>query len=178
MVFNTWVFFATLIGMEGFAFLAHKYVMHGWGWDWHRSHHEARDGWFEKNDLYALVFALFAIVLIALGNQGLHPLESIGVGMTAYGFLYFIVHDGLVHKRWPLRFVPRDGYLKRLYQAHLMHHAVMEKERCVSFGFLFAPSTVRLRDQLRALHKGPLKKGDEGVATGSSVDRANDGHER
>ena len=64
MIFNSLVFLATLIGMEGFAFLAHKYVMHGWGWGWHRSHHEPRTGWFEKNDLYAVVFAGVAIVLV------------------------------------------------------------------------------------------------------------------
>ncbi len=49
---NTLVFLATLAGMEVFAWWAHKYVMHGWGWGWHKSHHEPRSGWFEKNDLY------------------------------------------------------------------------------------------------------------------------------
>jgi len=173
---NALVFLITLIGMEGFAFVAHKYVMHGWGWGWHRSHHEPRDGWFEKNDLYAVVFALFAIMLIAFGNQGVHPLEWIGAGMTAYGFLYFLAHDGLVHKRWPLRYVPRNGYLKRLYQAHLMHHAVAGKERSVSFGFLYAPSISKLRNQLRALHGGPLDKRAEDVATSPQGDRASGGH--
>ncbi|XXE92224.1 sterol desaturase family protein [Pseudomonas sp. D1-2] len=175
---NALVFFATLIGMEGFAFLAHKYVMHGWGWGWHRSHHEPRTGWFEKNDLYAIVFALIAIVLIALGTQGMHPLEWIGAGMTAYGFLYFLAHDGLVHKRWPLKYVPRTGYLKRLYQAHLMHHAVSGKDRCVSFGFLYAPPTAVLRVQLRDLHGGPLRKNDPGAATGSADAQASDAREQ
>ena len=124
--------------------------------------------------LYAVVFALFAIVLIALGTQGMHPLEWIGAGMTAYGFLYFLAHDGLVHKRWPLKYVPRTGYLKRLYQAHLMHHAVSGKDRCVSFGFLFAPSTATLRAQLRDLHGGPLHKRDPDAATGSANARATD----
>ncbi|WP_407315817.1 sterol desaturase family protein [Pseudomonas sp. nanlin1] len=165
MMLNALVFLATLIGMEGFALVAHKYVMHGWGWGWHRSHHEPRTGWFEKNDLYAVVFALFAIVLIALGNQGVHPLEWIGAGMTAYGLLYFLVHDGLVHKRWPFKYVPRNGYLKRLYQAHLMHHAVEGKHRCVSFGFLYAPSVSKLRQQLRAKHGGPLQKAEADAAT-------------
>jgi beta-carotene 3-hydroxylase len=174
---NALVFFATVIGMEGFAVFAHKYIMHGWGWGWHKSHHEPRTGWFEKNDLYAVVFAGFAIVLIALGTQGAHPLEWIGAGMTAYGFLYFIAHDGLVHKRWPFRYVPRNGYLKRLYQAHLMHHAVSGKERCVSFGFLYAPSVTRLRAQLRRLHDGPLQKSDPDVATGSQAARATADHE-
>lgn len=174
MMVNAGVFLATFVGMEAFAWLAHKYVMHGWGWGWHRSHHEPGSGWFEKNDLYAAVFALFAILLIALGTQGLHPLEWIGAGMTAYGFMYFVVHDGLVHKRWPLTFIPRQGYLKRLYQAHLMHHAVSGKHRCVSFGFLYAPSIARLRQQLRALHGGPLNKRDGDVATAVQDEQAID----
>lgn len=112
-----------------------------------------------------MVFAGVAIVLIALGTQGMHPLEWIGAGMTGYGLLYFIVHDGLVHNRWPWRWVPRAGYVKRLYQAHLMHHAVSGKERCVSFGFLYAPAPARLKAQLRAMHGGPLNKRDEDAAT-------------
>ncbi|UAW98740.1 sterol desaturase family protein [Halopseudomonas nanhaiensis] len=153
---NTLVFLATVAGMEVFAWFAHKHIMHGWGWGWHRSHHEPRTGWFEKNDLYAVVFAGVAIALIAAGTAGWHPLEWIGAGMTAYGFLYFVAHDGLVHRRWPFRYVPRSGYLKRLYQAHLMHHAVHGREHCVSYGFLYAPPVAELRRQLRELHDGPL----------------------
>lgn len=165
MLVNTLTFLITLALMEGFAWWAHKYVMHGWGWGWHRSHHQPRSGWFEKNDLYAVVFAGVAILLIWLGSGGLHPLEWIGAGMTGYGLLYFLVHDGLVHKRWPLRHVPRRGYLKRLYQAHRMHHAVDGKDRCVSFGFLYAPSTEQLKRRLRELHDGPVRRASEGAAT-------------
>ena len=156
--------------MEVFAWWAHKYVMHGWGWGWHKSHHEPRNGWFEKNDLYAVVFAGVAILLIALGTAGYHPLEWIGAGMTAYGFL--VAHDGLVHHRWPLRCVPRNGYLKRLYQAHRLHHAVEGKERCVSFGFLYAPPLPVLKRQLRELH-GPLRKHQGASSEDVSRDRQN-----
>jgi len=141
---------ATVAGMEGFAWAAHKYIMHGWGWGWHRSHHAPRSGWFERNDLYALVFAAVAIALIALGTAGHAPLQWVGAGMTLYGLLYFVAHDGLVHRRWPLRWVPRSGYLKRLYQAHRLHHAVQGPQGCVSFGFLWAPSPAKLKRQLQA----------------------------
>ncbi|WP_416194382.1 sterol desaturase family protein [Pseudomonas putida] len=159
-------FFGTLTAMEGIAYLAHKYIMHGFGWGWHRSHHQPRQGWFEKNDLYAVVFAVLAIVLIALGNAGLYPLQWVGAAMTAYGALYFVAHDGLVHRRWPLKVVPRRGYLKRLYQAHLMHHAVQGRSGCVSFGFLYAPPIERLRRQLRARHGGPLRQADAATTGG------------
>lgn len=148
---NALIVLATVIGMEAFAWVAHKYVMHGWGWGWHRSHHEPRAGqWFERNDGYAAVFAAVSIVLIALGTAGYAPLKWIGAGMRAYGFLYFLAHDGLVHQRWPLRWVPKRGYLKRLVQAHRMHHAVKGRDGAVSFGFLWAPSARRLKQQLQA----------------------------
>lgn len=156
MILNTLIVLVTIVLMEFFSIVAHKYVMHGFGWGWHRSHHEPRTGWFEKNDLYAVVFASLAIALIYVGTAGLHPLEWIGAGMTAYGFLYFVAHDGLVHRRWPFQYTPRGGYLKRLYQAHRMHHAVEGKEGAVSFGFLYAPPVVELKRQLRVLHDGPL----------------------
>lgn len=153
---NLLIVLLTVVGMEIFSVVAHKYIMHGFGWGWHKSHHEPRTGWFEKNDLYAVVFAGLAIVLIYLGTEGRHPLEWIGAGMTAYGFLYFVAHDGLVHRRWPFQYVPRSGYLKRLYQAHLMHHAVSTKEGAVSFGFLYSPPVAVVKQRLRQLHQGPL----------------------
>ena len=161
LLLNSLIVLITVVLMEGVSWVSHKYVMHGWGWGWHRSHHEPRQGWFEKNDLYAVVFASLAIVLIALGSAGRWPLQWIGAGMTLYGFLYFLAHDGLVHRRWPLRYVPRSGYLKRLYQAHRMHHAVEGREGCVSFGFLYAPSVKALKAELQRLHGGRLDRADE-----------------
>lgn len=152
MAWNVLIVLVTVASMELIATLAHKYIMHGWGWGWHRSHHRPRTGWFELNDLYAVVFAALAIVLIALGTAGLWPLQWIGAGMTAYGAIYFIVHDGLVHKRWPFRYIPRRGYLKRLYTAHRLHHVVKGREECVSFGFLYSPPVEKLQRVLRSRH--------------------------
>src|SRR5438067_184345 len=44
MLWNTFVVVVTVALMEVFSIVAHKYVMHGFGWGWHRSHHEARSG--------------------------------------------------------------------------------------------------------------------------------------
>ena len=140
---------STVFLMEFAAWGVHKYIMHGWGWGWHRSHHEPHDDSLEKNDLYAAFFAAFAILLFWLGTAYWSPLWWIAVGVTVYGVLYFIAHDGLVHKRWPFRYVPKSGYLKRLYQAHRLHHAVIGRNGCVSFGFLWAPSVDSLKRQLR-----------------------------
>lgn len=167
-LYNTLIVLATIAAMEIIAALAHKYIMHGWGWGWHLSHHEPRKGWFEVNDLYAVVFAVLSIVLIYLGSIGYWPLQWIGAGMTAYGLLYFMVHDGLVHQRWPFRYVPRRGYLKRLYMAHRLHHAVRGREGCVSFGFLYAPPVDKLQATLRQRH-GRRRRG---AATGPQNEAA------
>ncbi len=141
---------ATAASMEAFAWWAHKYIMHEWGWGWHRSHHEPHDELLEKNDLYAVLFAGFAIALFTVGSF-VHPLiNAVAWGITLYGLMYFIVHDGLVHQRWPFRYIPHRGYAKRLVQAHRLHHAVRGKADSVSFGFLYAPPIDRLHAQLRA----------------------------
>ncbi|MFN3944927.1 MAG: sterol desaturase family protein [Allosphingosinicella sp.] len=137
----------TVLAMEGIAAAVHKYVMHGPGWAWHRSHHEPRDGRFELNDLYALPFAAVSIALFAAGGWW-WPLWWVGLGVAAYGVLYAFVHDGLVHRRFPFPKAPRRGYLKRLVQAHRMHHAVKGRTGAVSFGFLYAPRIDRLKRQL------------------------------
>lgn len=147
---------ATVIVMEGVAWAAHKYVMHRWGWRWHRSHHEPHVGWFELNDLYAMLFAIFAIGLFIFASRIWQPLLWIAVGMTLYGVLYALVHDGLVHQRWPFRLRLRHPYLKRLVQAHRLHHAVEGRDDCVSFGFLYAAPVRDLKQGLRRLHPGGL----------------------
>jgi beta-carotene 3-hydroxylase len=140
----------TVAAMELLAAAVHKYVMHGWGWGWHRSHHMPRSGWFETNDLYALVFAAISLGLFVAGGSPASPLWWVGAGSAAYGLLYALLHDGLVHRRLPFRRVPKSAYLKRLVQAHRIHHARHEREGAVSFGFLYAPPVAKLVAALRA----------------------------
>lgn len=139
----------SVVFMEWFATWSHKHIMHGWGWGWHKSHHEVHDHALEKNDLYAVVFAAVAILLFLAGEWWWRSLTWIALGVTIYGFLYFVLHDGLVHQRWPFKYVPRRGYLKRVYQAHRLHHAVKGKEGCVSFGFVYASPVDKLVKQLQ-----------------------------
>lgn len=138
----------TVAFMEWFAAWSHEHIMHGWGWGWHKSHHEPHDGAFELNDLYAVVFACLAIAMFYVGSFFWPPLFWIAVGVTIYGALYFFFHDGLVHQRWPFKYIPRKGYLKRVYQAHRLHHAVKGKEGCVSFGFVYAEPVDKLVKKL------------------------------
>ena len=150
------VFLGSILGMEVVAWLIHKYLMHGPLWVLHESHHRRREGRCELNDVFGLFFALPSMVLIYFGVRGQPYLLAIGLGMTAYGALYFFFHDMLVHKRVRLPFTPKRGYLKRVIEAHTLHHRTTTKEGAVSFGFLFAEDPERLRAVLaeRARKKG------------------------
>lgn len=148
------LFLVAFGGMEGVAVVAHKYLMHGSMWGWHESHHRPRTGPFEKNDLFVVCFSLPAITLIWLGTNGA-PFNApyalpLGLGLTAYGLAYFLAHDVLVHGRLGIHLRPKRGYLRRLVEAHWLHHSVQGKAGCVSFGFLYAPPVERLQAQLAA----------------------------
>jgi len=151
LLFGFLLFLATVIGMEGFAYAAHRWLMHGPGWFLHESHHRPRTGAFELNDLYAAIFAVPSIVLLLGGLQlGWWPGYAwIGAGIAAYGAIYFGFHDWIVHQRLPGRFVPRSRYMKRIVQAHRLHHVVESKHGTVSFGFLWAPAPEALKAELK-----------------------------
>lgn len=146
------LFLLTILLMEGFAYAMHRWVMHGFLWSLHRSHHEPRAGIWEANDWFGVIFALPSILLIFLGTQGgfWSGLAWIGGGIAGYGLVYFIFHDWLVHERIPSRYVPKSRYMKRIVQAHKLHHAVNSKQGTVSFGFLWAPPVRALKAQLAA----------------------------
>jgi len=144
------IIIASIIGMEVFAWFVHKYIMHSrFGWGWHESHHVETTGPFEKNDLYAVCFSVIAAGLFIIGSIGYPSLWMIGLGLTIYGGLYGFVHDGLVHQRWPFFVKVRGGYLKRLVQAHRLHHATHERDGAVSFGFLYAEDVRVLKARLK-----------------------------
>ncbi len=132
------VLLATFVGMEGVAYLMHKYLMHGPLWFLHASHHRPRAGWFEANDLFGIFFSLPSMLLIYHGVRGQPLLLAAGIGMTAYGAAYFLFHDVIVHRRVRVRQRSFGRYLQRLVRAHLVHHKTTEKHGAVSFGFLWA----------------------------------------
>ncbi len=145
------VFILALVAMEGVAWSTHRWIMHGPMWVWHRSHHEPRTGYFERNDLFAVFFAAIAVTLFWLGTRpGWQLVGWAGAGVTSYGILYALVHDGLVHRRWPMPRLARRGYLRRLVQAHRLHHASEGRLDAVSFGFLVPGNPRRLARRLRS----------------------------
>jgi len=152
------LFVGTILGMEAVAYGAHRWVMHGPGWFLHASHHRPRPGRFEANDWYAAIFAAPSIALL-FGGVNLDWGDWaiwVGAGIAAYGAIYFGFHDIIVHKRLDHRYLPKSEYMKRIVQAHRLHHAVETKHGTVSFGFLWAPRPELLKEALK-------RRGLEGV---------------
>jgi beta-carotene 3-hydroxylase len=105
------------------------------------------------NDLFAVVFATPAIVCIWLGVNVSAWWLPLGLGITAYGGAYFLFHDGLVHRRFPVPLDGRTGFWRSRLQAHRLHHAVATKDGCVSFGFLWVRPARELKAQLAAVRR-------------------------
>ncbi len=145
-------FLFTVLFMELFAYIMHRWVMHGPGWFLHESHHRARPGLFELNDLYGVIFAVPSIFLIHEGVQGDWGAVAgwIGLGIAGYGAIYFGFHDVIVHKRIGTRYIPKSDYMKRIIQAHRLHHVVETKHGTVSFGFIWAPKPELLKAEINA----------------------------
>lgn len=154
------LFVATVAFMEGFAYVMHRWVMHGrLGWVLHASHHRQRNGRFELNDLYGVIFAIPSIILIYGGVQGDWGSWAAwaGAGIAAYGAIYFGFHDVIVHRRMEHHIVPRSTYFRRIVQAHRIHHIVESREGTVSFGFIYAPPVERLKAELAANEAARLR---------------------
>ena len=132
---------ATFLFWEGVAWFTHKYVMHGFLWVWHRSHHTVHDHALERNDWFAVVFSIPSILLFHLGLGVYHNpyLVSVGIGILLYGVFYLVFHDIIVHQRIRWRPGKRSRYLQRMIHAHYVHHSKHSKEDCEAFGFLYAP---------------------------------------
>ena len=153
------LFLLTVMVMEGFAYAMHRWVMHGPGWFLHASHHRPRTGNWEWNDLYFVIFALPSILLLAGGVRwgwGSWA-AAVGAGIAAYGAIYLGFHDIIVHQRIKHRYVARSRYMKRIVQAHRLHHAVETKYGAVSFGFLVAPPAETLKAALAKTGKAGVR---------------------
>ena len=60
-----------------------------------------------------------------------------GLGITLFGMSYMFIHDGLVHRRFPVGPIAEVPYLKRVAIAHKLHHS--EKYDGVPWGLFLGP---------------------------------------
>jgi beta-carotene 3-hydroxylase len=131
---------AAYIGMEFMAWFTHKYLMHGWLWSWHEDHHlpkHLKEGFWEKNDRFFLVFAIPSAFCYMFGTMTPHFwVMFIGVGISLYGLTYFLIHDVYIHKRFSWFRHLDSEYSRAILRAHGAHHSKTGKEDGESFGLL------------------------------------------
>ncbi len=139
-LFYTLVTLAAYLMMEFVAWFAHKYLMHGLLWSWHEDHHKPheKEGFFEKNDRFFLVFAIPSALCYILGSTfpSVFFLFFIGVGISLYGLTYFLIHDVYIHRRFKWFKHLDNPYSRAVLRAHGTHHSKQTKEDCESFGLL------------------------------------------
>lgn len=130
----------TFLSMEAVAWLAHKYVMHGFLWNLHEDHHVHKPGFFEKNDAFFLIFAVPSATGFILGSTPAYRwMFFVGLGILIYGFAYFMVHEVFIHQRFKWFTRSNNRYLRAIRKAHKVHHKHLTKEDGECFGMLVVP---------------------------------------
>lgn len=141
---------AALVVMEPLTTVAHRVLFHGVAMGWHRSHHRPPRRALEANDLFPVVFSAVTIVVLSIGVWvgATSVLVPIGIGVTAYGAAYLVVHDLVIHRRVGWLAVP-DRVGRRLRAAHNVHHLFGE----APYGFLapVVPRELRARADRRGI---------------------------
>ncbi|MCC7110088.1 MAG: sterol desaturase family protein [Deltaproteobacteria bacterium] len=172
-----WLVFASalvvLLLMEPWSAWVHRVVWHGRLWLAHRSHHRERigaePGGLVANDALSAAHAPVAMALILAGllvpgaaGQGL---LGAGIGMTLFGALYVVFHDGMVHGRLPVAGLLRFRAFAAMRDAHQLHH----QSNGAPFGFFASPWLMRAGRSLSPrVAPRPARRDD----AGSRSDRA------
>lgn len=137
---NIGIVLLTAFIMEFVAWFTHKYVMHGILWNWHEDHHDydKKHGFFEKNDRFFLVFAIPSFFCYLFGSlfDGYGFLLFVGIGISVYGIIYFLIHDVYIHQRFDWFRQLDNKYSRAILRAHGAHHSKKTKEDGESFGLL------------------------------------------
>tara|TARA_S200000501_G_scaffold362300_1_gene391605 strand:+ start:170 stop:622 length:453 start_codon:yes stop_codon:yes gene_type:complete len=140
VLINIIITFGSFMFMEFVAWFTHKYIMHGFLWYLHKDHHQPKKNQlFEKNDSFFLIFAAPGIVTILIGVSDFSWPFWVGLGITLYGFAYFLIHDLFIHQRSKIFRNTNFSYLNALRRAHKIHHKNLDKENGENFGMLFFP---------------------------------------
>jgi beta-carotene 3-hydroxylase len=139
IVLITAIIVGTFILTEFSAWANHKYIMHGLMWYFHSDHHKKNHkSWFERNDVFFLMYAIPSWLLIMFGMMNNFAWYTwVGFGIALYGLAYFFVHDIIIHQRFKILTKSKNVYVLALRRAHKMHHKHIGKYDGESFGMLF-----------------------------------------
>ena len=140
--------------MEPLTAATHRWIMHGVGAWFHRSHHRpgTSSGW-ERNDWFPVAFASLVMFGFWLGfNTSFSALVPLGIGVTLYGIAYALVHDGYIHRRIDPFRTHRIAMLDRLADAHRIHHLY----NAAPYGMLAPMVPTELRDRAARTDRDPF----------------------
>jgi beta-carotene 3-hydroxylase len=140
---NIWIVLVVAALMEPITTFAHRAIMHGFGWGWHKSHHDRYGSRFEKNDYYPIVFSALAILLFAIGTSS-EFLFSLAAGITLYGFCYAVVHEVIIHSRFG-----KIKHSNALFRYWIFGHNVHHQFQKAPYGFLVPITPKDLAQQAR-----------------------------
>ncbi len=142
--------------MEPITAATHRWVMHGFGEFLHRSHHRQLRQRFEANDWYPVMFAGIVNVGFFAGFNwdGFGALVPVGIGVTAYGAAYALVHDVYIHGRLGWFTGRRVATFDRLAEAHRIHHLY----NAAPYGMLLPVVPAELRERATRSKRNPLIK--------------------
>ena len=124
-MFEFLIVIVAFVGMEFAAWATHKYLMHGPLWFLHEDHHVLTGKPLQKNDSFALIFAIPSASGFIFGSIYQNDILFFsGLGILLYGIAYLFVHDIFIH-------------LRAVLYEHRKHHANEQKENGEFFGMLF-----------------------------------------
>jgi beta-carotene 3-hydroxylase len=115
----------SFLAMEPITAATHRWVMHGIGEWFHRSHHRpGRKPRWERNDWFPVFFAAIVLFGLWLGfnRNGFAALVPMAIGVTLYGAAYALVHDGFIHRRIDPFGQRGNAYLDHVAASHRIHH--------------------------------------------------------
>ncbi len=138
MLVNVGIVLFTFFLTELSAWANHKFLMHGVMWYFHADHHKKdHDSWFERNDVFFLIYAIPSWLLIMFGMMHDYAWYTwVGFGIALYGLAYFFVHDVIIHQRFKILTKSSNTYVLALRRAHKIHHKNIGKEESQNFGML------------------------------------------
>ena len=112
------LFAIAFLSMEGVSYATHRWVMHGVGMGWHRSHHAPPAGGFERNDLFPVCFSLVGFgAFLSAAVTGTGRCTGWPAAISAYGAAYLFVHEVYIHRRVSIP-APQFAYFRWLRESH------------------------------------------------------------
>ena len=144
------------LAMEPITAATHRWVMHGIGEFLHRSHHRRIESRFEANDWYPVLFAALVNLGFFAGFNwnGFGSLVPVGIGVTAYGAAYALVHDVYIHGRLGWFSGRKIETFERLADAHRIHHLY----NAAPYGMLLPVVPAELRARADKTARNPLAR--------------------